>query len=282
MDKNLIIIVVIVIIVIICILLLMKYDYATKNYPVLISKPVYLNAQCLDSGGCSNFSAYSKKIKENPKPFGYGFSMSMFLYIDGRNSTNSSSVFNIKDNTFVRDKNTGLLSKTYGEDFSDISRNIIQFTDEFGIKYLEKESKLIFRFYYRNLDNSNYGELKIANVTLQKWHHIVLVIDNRDVYIYYDNNLQLVHTLSYLPEIDVNDIKLSECDTKLESLECENNVLTCTVADKTAKKVTRCANSLDGKLSVLQYFNDSLDAKRVNTIYKKYIHNPTAGYLWWL
>ena len=279
MNKNILAVLCIVIIIIICVVLYSKYNYAVKNYPILITRPTYLNTQCLNADGCANFTAYTQKIKETPRQNGYGFSISLFFYIHGRNTYNSSQI--LDENLEKNKNNDGTIMKTDGDTYNDVSRNIISFVDEFGIKYLEKESQLLFRFYFRNLDNSNYKQLKITNVSLQKWHHLVLVIDNRDIYIYYDNNLQLVQTLPYLPEIDVNNIQVSECKNKIQVQLCDDP-LTCSVGNSQLKTVTRCANSIDGQISLLQYFNDSIDSRKVSHIYNKFIKNPVVGNFWWL
>jgi hypothetical protein len=146
--------------------------------------------------------------------------------------------------------------------------------------YVLSTSNILFAN-IKNLDNSNYKQLKITNVSLQKWHHLVLVIDNRDIYIYYDNNLQLVQTLPYLPEIDVNNIQVSECKNKIQVQLCDDP-LTCSVENSQLKTVSRCANSIDGQISLLQYFNDSIDSRKVSHIYNKFIKNPVVGNFWWL
>lgn len=284
MNLNLIAILFILTIIFICIYLVLKYDYATKNYPLLITRPVYLDSQCLDTDGCKNFSAYTQKIKENKRSFGYGFSISLFFYIHNRNNLKSSLIVDPNNRDIaasVMPTPTPTLTMIKGDDFIDSSRNLIAITDQFAVKYLENESTLLFRFYYRNLDNSNFKQLKITDVTLQKWHHLGIVIDNRSVYIYYDNNLQLVQVLPYLPEIDVNLVEISECKNKIEVTQCDNP-LTCTIGDKNVKITKKCTNAIDGQISLLQYFNDSINAKQISHIYNKYIRNPQAGNFWWL
>jgi len=258
--------------------LIIKYDTATKNYPLLIKSPVYLNAQCLGQSGCSQFAAYTQKILEQPPKPGYGYSISLFLYIYNRNNTESTNdqitvneevQYDIFGNPIVKQKTNEMKSK-----------NIISFSNEFEIRYLEKDSTLFFKIFIRN--NLEYKEFTLSKILLQKWHHLVLSVDNRDVYIYLDNVLQIIETLPYLPEIALNNITLSECVHQSPQLECTENVLNCSSDSDDVKTVNKCTNAVDGQISLLQYYNNPISSSVVNNLYKKFINNPTGGILWWL
>jgi hypothetical protein len=90
---------------------------------------VYLNTQNLNTDGSANFKAYTQKIKETPRQNGYGFSISLFFYIHGRNTYNSSQIL---DEDFINKNKDGTIMKIDGDTYSDVSRNIISFIDEFG------------------------------------------------------------------------------------------------------------------------------------------------------
>jgi hypothetical protein len=277
MNIFLIIFIVIIFIAIISSLII-KYDHAIKNYPLLIKSPVYLNAQCIGQSGCSNFASYTQKILEQPPKPGYGYSISLFLYLYNRNNSKSSSnsvivneeiQYDIFGNPIIKEKSNEMKSK-----------NIISFSNEFEIKYIEKNSTLFFKIFIRN--NLEYKEFTLSKILLQKWHHIVLCVDNRDVYIYLDNILQIVETLPYLPEIALNKINLSECDHQSPQLECIENVINCTEDTPGVKTVNKCTDAIDGEISLLQYYNNPINSSVVNKLYNKFINNPTGGLLWWL
>lgn len=89
---------------------------------------------------------------------------------------------------------------------------IIRFGDTPQIFYHPKNGYLsIILKYTDNPFYSNYPEIKIENIKLQKWQKYILVIQDRNINVFIDNKLVSSRTLMNVPSIDIyNPIKIGE------------------------------------------------------------------------
>lgn len=84
---------------------------------------------------------------------------------------------------------------------------IIRFGDSPQIYYHPKHGYLsIIVKYTDNPFYSNYPEIKIKNIKLQKWQKYVLVFNDRNINLYIDGKLVSANTIMNVPEIDTNNL----------------------------------------------------------------------------
>ena len=91
------------------------------------------------------------------------------------------------------------------------SKPIVQLGESPCIYYIPKTGELSLVMKYRdNPYYSNYPEIKIKDVKLQKWNKFIFVIDNRSVRIYLNGSIIKSRTLDGVPIIYDNEILLGE------------------------------------------------------------------------
>ena len=91
------------------------------------------------------------------------------------------------------------------------NKPILQIGESPCIYYIPKTGELSLVMKYRdNPYYSNYPEIKLKDVKLQKWNKFIFVIDNRNIRIYLNGNIIKSRTIDGVPIIYDNEIILGE------------------------------------------------------------------------
>lgn len=102
------------------------------------------------------------------------------------------------------------MNASWGSSYRRV-KPILQIGESPCIYYTPKTGELSLVMKYRdNPYYSNYPEIKLNDVKLQKWNKYIFVIDNRNVRIYLNGNIIKSRTLDGVPIIYDNEILLGE------------------------------------------------------------------------
>jgi hypothetical protein len=168
-----------------------------------------------------------------------------------------------------------VLNNNFNKQISNLylpeSKNGIEFSYTFWIyfknipenanllKYNYKKNKFIFGihnspgFYYNIINNQLIMNIKyntksysvnINDLKLQKWNHIAIVLNNRELSIYIDSKLYKTTLIPSVPFIYNRDLNIGEKN-----------------------------NNFNGLLADGRYYNKALSQKKITTIYSNYKFN---------
>ena len=133
-------------------------------------------------------------------------------------------------------------------------RNIMRKDNAPGIYYTPETN--LFRIGIRTrTDEENIEMFDIKNIKLQEWVHFVVSLNNRTLDVFIDGELKHSFITENVPILNDNALIVGSIKTKV-----------------------------NGRLTNLRYFNNSLDKKKVKTLYNngknKSIPNPSV--FWWI
>lgn len=128
-------------------------------------------------------------------------------------------------------------SRHYKSSFNKL-KNIITIGESPQIYYHPKKGYVSFIFKY--LDNpfySHFPEIKLENITLQKWNKYILIIDNRHIRVYLNGNLVKSTSLPNVVILNVDTIRVGKINNNFLGVVKNMNIFPYPVSNQELNKL---------------------------------------------